>query len=144
MARTKVLRERAPEEGEDSFDTNDDAGMQPAVSMKGADYGNKKVQTFMKHQDYMLKKRIKEHNLNNLIVGTQDELNKEFENDDMQVDALDDRVEKQIERVINEEMTLVKKGSTVYQQREGDDLRRVRDSFNNLVKRQKQLALEYD
>ena len=48
----------------------------------------------MKHKDYMLKKRIKEHNLNNLIVGTQDELQKEFENDDMQVDALDDRIEK--------------------------------------------------
>ena len=37
----------------------------------------------MKQQNYMLKKRIKEHNLNNLIVGTEDELQREFENDDM-------------------------------------------------------------
>ena len=43
MARTKVLKEKAPVEGEDPFDTNDDAGMQPAVGIKGEHYGNKKI-----------------------------------------------------------------------------------------------------
>ena len=92
----------------------------------------------------MLKKRIKEHNLNNLIVGTEDELRKEFENDDMTMDVVDARIEQQIQKVINEEMTTVKKGSEIYQQRELDDLQRVKDSFLNLMERQKQMMIEYD
>ena len=94
MVRTKVLKEKTPIDSEDSYDPeNDDAAMQPVISMKGEDYGNKKVQKFIKDKEKMLKKRIKEHNLNNLIVGTQDELQKEFENDDMKLDAMDDRIE---------------------------------------------------
>ena len=99
MARTKVLQEKVPSnesrrDGDDSVDPNDDTAMQPVVSIKGQDFGNKKVQQFMKTQEYMLKKRIKEHNLNNLIVGTEDELQREFENDDMQTDVVDARIEK--------------------------------------------------
>ena len=92
MERTRVVHEKPTSDGDESIDPEDDSRMKPIVGIKGENYGNKKVQQFMKQQNYMLKKRIKEHNLNNLIVGTEDELQREFENDDMQTDVVDARI----------------------------------------------------
>ena len=77
------------------------------------------------------------HNLQNIDIQNDDE-----NDEDLGADVVDPRVQKQIERMINEDLKKVKKGSKQYQAREQADLRRVKDSFLNMKSNQKRIMLE--
>jgi len=67
----------------------------------------------MQQTESRRKQSVVRHNLQNLVGGTN-----EFEDEDMETDVMDVRFEKQIERMINENLTKTKKGSDAYQKRE--------------------------
>lgn len=91
----------------------------------------------MRYKEESLKSRVTNHNLQHIPLDD-DNLNDE----DLGADAVDHRVQKQIERMINEDLKKVKKGSKQYQVREQADLRRVKDSFLNMKSNQKKIMLE--
>ena len=75
-----------------------------------------------------------------MIVGVDDL--KDFEDDDLGANVVDARIQKQIERMINEDLKKIKKGSSAYQLREQSDLRRVKESFLNMQKKQKLMLVD--
>ena len=117
--------------------------MAPMKKIKEDDFTNRKVREFMRLQEKQLRKKIEHHNLNlnNVHVGAttgKDDL----EDMDLNADVVDERIEKQIAKRLNEQLQTVTKGSAQYQLQEQADLKRVKDSFYNLQKKQKQIILE--
>ena len=94
----------------------------------------------MKTAEKVLRKKIEEHNINNLTVEGEDF--KEFEDVDLKADVVDERIEMQIRGRLNEELRNVKKGSMKYQAQEKADIKRVKDSFYRLQRKQKMIRLE--
>ena len=72
---------------------------------------NRKVREFMQEKALNLQKKVVQHNLGNLLFDDM----KGLENEALAADAVDERHEKQIERMINEDLKRVRKGSSLYQ-----------------------------
>ena len=80
--------------------------------MEADDYQNEKVRDYIRDKKKNLLKKIEQHNLTHLPVGGDDL--KELEDDDLRANVVDNRVHKQIERMINQGSKTIKKGSDLY------------------------------
>ena len=105
-ARSKAEREQ---------DREDDTRMVPMKKLKQDDFTNRKVREFMRLQEKQLRKKIEHHNLNlnNVHVGNTTAKD-DLEDMDLNADVVDERIEKQIAKRLNEQLTTVKKGSEQY------------------------------
>lgn len=89
----------------DEIDREDDSYMTEAT--KKVNVKNDKVRQFMQTKINDRSNKILRHNLYNL-TAVHDE---EGGDNDLGHDVVDDRMEKQIEKLINEDLTKIKKGS---------------------------------
>ena len=72
--------------------------------LKQDDFTNQKVREFMRLKEKQLKKKIEHHNLNlnNVHVGTTTA--DDLEDMDLNADVVDERIEKQIAKRLNEQL----------------------------------------
>ena len=69
----------------------EDSSMQPIKKTGQGDIKNRKVREFMRLNEVRARKKIEEHNINNLTAGGDDF--KEFEDIDLKADVVDERIE---------------------------------------------------
>lgn len=73
---------------------------------------SEQVLKFIKSKKDRQRESIKKHNMKLVDVGAEDL--DDLDDQDMETDVVDKRIEKQIERMINEDLFKIKKGSLQY------------------------------